>query len=279
MARLNEDLAPGAGSRLSTLPAETAEDAVVCSLDWLKEAVKTPDGLDQAFQLIAATVRECEQLRENLQARTQAYNTQIEELIAERDQLNSELLQALRQQAMPRSPTPQPAPAAVKSAKIPDPPVFTGAEDDDIDNWLSKMRSKLTANADHYNTEALKKSYVENRVGGIASKHLAPRLRENAVNAYTTAAQMLETLERVYADPDRRFTSLMSFRKLYQGRQDFNTFWAEFQRLSAELDFSQETLIDELRNKVSAELERALITELNPDTVQELARKCQLYDQ
>ena len=87
---------------------------------------------------------------------------------------------------MPHESTPQPA--TTKSAKIPDPLVFTSAEGDDIDNWLSKMRSKLTANADHYNTEALKMSYVENRVGGTASKHLAPRLRGNAVNAYTTAA-------------------------------------------------------------------------------------------
>jgi hypothetical protein len=100
------------------------------------------------------------------------------------------------------------------------------------------MRGKLTANADYYNTKALRMSYVESQVGGTASKQLALRLRENAVNHYTTAAQMLETLERVYANLDRRFTALMSFQKLYQGRQDFNTFWAEFQRLSAKLDFS-----------------------------------------
>ena len=55
--------------------------------------------------------------------------------------------------------------------------------------------------------------------------------------------------------------------------------WAEFQRLTAEIDCSPETLIDELRNKVSAELKRAIITETDPVDVDALARKCHLYGQ
>jgi hypothetical protein len=90
---------------------------------------------------------------------------------------------------------------------------------------------------------------------------------------------MLEVLERIFADPNRRMTALQEFRKLYQGNKDFNSFWAEFQRLAAEIDYSPETLIDELRNKVSAELERAIITETDPVDVYALACKCQLYDQ
>jgi hypothetical protein len=65
MARLNEESpAPEAGPRLSLLPSETAEDAVVCSLDWLNEATKTPEGLEQAFSHITATIRERDHLLE-----------------------------------------------------------------------------------------------------------------------------------------------------------------------------------------------------------------------
>jgi len=50
MARLNEpDQAHGAGHRLSTLPTETAEDAVVYTLEWLKEATETLEKLNLAF--------------------------------------------------------------------------------------------------------------------------------------------------------------------------------------------------------------------------------------
>lgn len=166
-----------------------------------------------------------------------------------------------------------------RTIKLPDPPVFTDGKEPTITDWLSKMRNKLLANEDHYVTEALRKSYVETRVGGTASKHLAPRLRLHAAKPFETAEEMLELLETVFGDPHRRNTAMMEFRKLYQRSQDFNTFWAEFQRLVAELDFTEETLIDELRNRVSHELAEKLITEINVNSVYDLARKCQLYEQ
>jgi hypothetical protein len=64
-----------------------------------------------------------------------------------------------------------------KSVKLPNPPVLTDGKDPEFEDWDSRMRNKLKANADPYNTEALRIAYVENRVGGKAAKHLRPRLR------------------------------------------------------------------------------------------------------
>jgi hypothetical protein len=89
---------------------------------------------------------------------------------------------------------------------------------------------------------------------------------------------MLETLEKVYRDPDRCTTALQEFRKLYQGNRDFNSFWAEFQHLAAEIDYSPETLIDKLYNKVSVDLEYTIITETDPVDIYTLARKYQQYN-
>jgi hypothetical protein len=88
----------------------------------------------------------------------------------------------------------------------------------------------------------------------------------------------LETLEKVYRDPDCCTTALQEFRRLYQGNKDFNSFWAEFQYLAAEIDYSPETLIDELYNKVSVDLECTIITETDPVDVYTLARKYQQYN-
>ena len=94
-----------------------------------------------------------------------------------------------------------------KSIKLPDPAVFMGAADQNFDNWLSKIRRKLSANADHYITDALRIAYVESRVDGPAGKHLAPRLRETSANQFCTADEMLEVLEKVYADPNHELTA------------------------------------------------------------------------
>jgi hypothetical protein len=263
---------PPARPRLSILPDNT-EDTVIITLDWLQEITQTPEGCKEAFDLILNTIKERDRLYKNLQTQTQAHEAQVLALVMDKEELSQELLQALRTTAA------SPQTTAQKSTKLPDPPIFTGDSDPAIDDWLSKMRSKLRANSDHYPTSDLEMGYVENRVGGTATKHLAPRLRSGSANPFKSAEEMLEVLERIFADPNRRMTALQEFRRLYQGNKDFNSFWAEFQRLAAEIDYSPETLIDELRNKVSAELERAIITETDPGNVYALARKCQLYDQ
>jgi hypothetical protein len=88
----------------------------------------------------------------------------------------------------------------------------------------------------------------------------------------------LETLEKVYRNPDCCTTALQEFRRLYQRNKDFNSFWAEFQYLVAEIDYSPETLIDELYNKVSVDLEYTIITETDPVDIYTLARKYQQYN-
>lgn len=279
MARLNEDEEPQEiqKTRLSLLPG--TPDGIEYSQEWLENNTQTPTGLQEAHKQILVVIRERDQLALQcckLQTENQAFEAQVMLLIQERDEQQQELLQAYRA----RDSTPQPqSSSSSKSTKLPDPPIFLGTTEPALEDWLSKMKTKLIANHDHYPTEALQMGYVENRVSGQASKHLAPRLRSDAINKFTTADEMFETLDRVYGDPDRAQTAQNDFRKLYQGTKDFNSFWADFQRLSSELDYSPKTLISELRNKVSAELERAIITEIDPVDVYALARKCQLYDQ
>ena len=187
-----------------------------------------------------------------------------------------------REPSRPRSPSHTPSTQATdgtdkkKSMKLPDPPIFTDGKDISIDHWLTKMRSKLAANDDHMPTEVLKKAYVENRVGGEAMRHLEPRLRKGAIRPFTTAEEMFDQLERIYGDPNRKRTAMNNFRTLKQGSKDFNTFWAEFQRLAAELDHNEETPIGELKYKLSWEMSRQLATgDQEPTDLYEFAQKWQ----
>ena len=77
------------------------------------------------------------------------------------------------------------------------------------------MRNKLKANADHFPINALKIAYVESRVGGEAALHLAPRMREDAINLFTTADELLDCLSKVYGDPNRRYIAMLSYAALY----------------------------------------------------------------
>jgi hypothetical protein len=166
-----------------------------------------------------------------------------------------------------------------KSTKLPDPPILTDGKEPTYDDWVAKMQSKLEANEDHFPTDALKIGYVQSRVAGTAALHINPRLRPAATNKFQTAGEIFKVLEKVYGDPDRKYTARQAYRKLYQNKDSFSTFWAEFQRLTVELDMDEETLIDDLRHKVNGKMQNALISEISPTSLHALARKCLLIDQ
>ena len=50
-------------------------------------------------------------------------------------------------------------------------------------------------------------------------------------------------------------------------------FWTEFLRLKGELDFSEDTFIDDFCAKVNRRLAALLVSEINPRIVQELVDK------
>ena len=174
--------------------------------------------------------------------------------------------------------TPSTQQRPVKSTKLPDPPIFEGKDGQSFDDWITKIRTKLDTNSDHYNTELLRMGYIQGLVGDKAMKHLATRLRHTSTNRFKTGEEMLVTLERVYVDPNRKITAITEFQKLYQKNSTFQKFWAEFQRLTAEIDMTEETLLVEFRNRISLELQSAIVAEIQVTSVQELAEKCLIID-
>lgn len=165
-----------------------------------------------------------------------------------------------------------------KSVKLPDPPKFLGNGELSVEDWLVLIRGKLSANADLYDSEEIRMTYVLGLVGGKAANHLRPRTRKGATDRFEDADEMLDLLEERYKDSNRLNTATIAFRKLYQNKSTFRDFWVEFLSLTAELDMTQETLIIELRNRMNRDLSRQFLADESIKTVYDLARKCQLYE-
>ena len=164
-----------------------------------------------------------------------------------------------------------------KSVKLPDPPVLTNGVNPTFDDWRQGIKDKFDQNADHYNTEGLRIAYLATRLGGQAKLHIAARRRPDSPNPFATAEEMLEALSAVFEDPDRRQTAALEFQRLYQGNKPFNDFWAEFQRLSVELNTDAATLLFHLRDKLNRDMKEAMIMD-NSTTTLELAQKCRVVD-
>jgi hypothetical protein len=193
---------------------------------------------------------------------------QIDELFNEKNQMQRVINHFAVEQAnnsnrnFAPTATPEPVAQKYKSVKIPDPPVLTDGKDPKFEPWLSRMRNKLKANADHYNTEELRMTYVENRVDGIAASHLSPRLRPDAVNPYTSAEEMFKHLETIFMDPNKEANARREFRVLdMKPNESFPIFLTNFMRLANEAKVSESNFKKELYQRITWELKKLTMRE------------------
>ena len=113
-------------------------------------------------------------------------------------------------------------PKEKKSVKTKDPLAFNRINLD-IDNWIEKMQQKLSTNADWWNTNKLKITYVDNLTENPAAKHLIARLRDNAPNQFTMAKEMFTVLQMAYGNINKEYTARVKFQEL-QMTTDFSSF-------------------------------------------------------
>ena len=165
-----------------------------------------------------------------------------------------------------------------KLTKLSDPPMLTDGHvaGFDIDVWESKMIKKLTANANHYPTKALRMTYINSCVDGEAYKHLAARLKIGVWKPFATVKEMFEVLQKAYGDVNQAHTTINKFRDL-KITKNFNSFWAEFQVLASELDHNEATLISKLKYKLTPLLSWAMVGGVSqPKDIHEYVQQCQL---
>ena len=201
-------------------------------------------------------------------------NLELEEKLASSE---AELLSALRenQRTRSRSTTPFHEGRNKKSVRLPDPPPLTDGRDPFLEDWINSVRKKFKANADHYDTEELRMAYVSNLVKLPAKDYLRVQENPDHPQAFQTAEEMLEVLKRSIgkSKEQRRNEARQEYRSLYQKDREFSGFWADFQRLSSELNKDKEDMLEDLRDRISPDLQRATLAETFED-VYAFAEKC-----
>jgi hypothetical protein len=121
------------------------------------------------------------------------------------------------------------------------------------------MRNKLKENANWFLTDVQQKAYVRIKIDDDAMKHLTARFFKNSIKSYTIANEIFDDLYQIFDDLNRCINVLKTYRRLKQieSFKDFNTFWTEFQRLVSYSElYNQKTLLEDLKNKMSYELQK-----------------------
>ena len=130
-----------------------------------------------------------------------------------------------------------------------------------VDNWLSRMQNKLKTNKNHFSIEELKIVYIKSRVSEAAIKHIAFRMWNIFLNSFLEVEEVLSIINKMYDDLNHHHMTQRQYLKLYQNKIFFHEFWMKFQRFSAELEYNNEILLDDLQHKISSDLQRATLNE------------------
>jgi hypothetical protein len=80
-----------------------------------------------------------------------------------------------------------------------------------FNNWLVLIKQKLTENANYYNIPGLWIALVLGYMIGKAQRHMAPRLRDRAINKYKDSDEIFEHLKVIYNDPNCLITAKNKF--------------------------------------------------------------------
>ena len=123
------------------------------------------------------------------------------------------------------------------------------------------MQNKLKINKNHFSIEELKIAYIKSRVSKAATKHIALRMRNTSLNLFLEVEEVLLIINKMYNNFNHHHTTQRQYLKLYQNKIFFHEFWMKFQRFSAELEYNNETLLNNLQHKISSDLQWVMLNE------------------
>ncbi len=146
----------------------------------------------------------------------------------------------------------------LKSIKLFDSSLFKDSRQN-MNNWLFWMWNKLKMNKNHFSIEEIKIAYVKSWVSETMIKHIALRMKDTVMNSFLKAEEILSIINKMYDDFNWHHTAQQQFLKLYQNKIFFHEFWMKFQRLSAKLEYNNETLLNDLQHKISSDLQQVMI--------------------
>jgi hypothetical protein len=137
--------------------------------------------------------------------------------------------------------------------KFPDAPIFSG-DRATFDSWKDKVYDKLHNSFAQYPTDYHQIAYVKSRTEGGAYQQIRAQCQPGHARAFQTADEVLNALEKVYGDRNKRARAIDEMRTLKMGRRPFDDFYTDFARCAAEIGYADDALIPLLGNAISDEL-------------------------
>ena len=100
-------------------------------------------------------------------------------------------------------------------------------------------------------------------------------MRDKTLNFFLFNFDMLQTLKNVFNNFNRKLIVINEFRALRMSDKNFHFFWAEFQRISFDLNYNENTLMTKMIHKLHSKLQRLIVIKNSITNIYDLTKQCQ----
>ena len=164
------------------------------------------------------------------------------------------------------------------SEKYVTPEPFSG-DRADFPRFRSQVLLKMSTNHDRYPTQASKVQFTQGLLKGNAYYQIYDHIQKDGTADFKTLNEMLDYLEKMMGDPDKKNNAQRALRQLRQKNRSFADYHAEFQRVARETGFNDDSKRSALMEGLSQELSQVLSYQANPpDSLPELIQLLQKLD-
>ena len=184
-------------------------------------------------------------------------------------------LQSVRQTPAPTIVLPPTQPYA--PPPIRDPEVFDG-DRTKYRACRAHLKLKMDADSHRFPDEVSKLRYTIGLLLGQAFAQIEPYIMDNGIDL-SNVKHLMDILDILFGDPNRKITAQAAMRNLRQKNSSFPAYYADFKRISQDLAWNDEALMDALYEGLSEEMKDKLSNFMEqPNTLQGYIELCYKAD-
>jgi len=150
--------------------------------------------------------------------------------------------------------------------KLQDPEPYEG-EKAKFKTFLAQCELKFRTEGNPFDDDAKKTGYASSLLRGVAWNWVETFLnQEGGINL--TWEELKTNIKHAFGQVDAEEIAFEKFHKIQQGNRTAATYWAEFQRIKANLPYADNVCIARFRDRLHPEVKRHLVMSEVPATVQ-----------